>query len=322
MQKGITPIISVILLLLVAISITGFAFIFFGRAAETASQQAETELEHQASAIGERFAIESADRNKVYIRNLGTGELKNLNFYVNDVQVNSNNPAIPPNAIGEVILDDAQLAMLPDPAELRVTSLGYSDRINENFYGKYTIAYWKFDEAGGGTVTDSSGNGNDGTISGSVGWPSGRYGTALDFDAADEFALKDWADFNIADYTIQFWMRADTVSAGWRDMVTIASESGRFHLDQPDNSIVWYDVDGTGSLDSNVVPVAGRWYHVTGTHQGNTIKIYVDGAPKSTKTAGASTGSSQLKVGTEAEIFDGQIDEVRILNVPRSMAVA
>jgi len=40
------------------------------------------------------------------------------------------------------------------------------------------IAYWKFDEKTGTTASDSSGNSNDGLISGAT-WTAGKIGNAL-----------------------------------------------------------------------------------------------------------------------------------------------
>ena len=43
------------------------------------------------------------------------------------------------------------------------------------------VAHWTFDEGSGAVVTDSSGNGNDGTIVNNPAWISHAGGGALDF---------------------------------------------------------------------------------------------------------------------------------------------
>ena len=47
-------------------------------------------------------------------------------------------------------------------------------------------AMWLFDEGEGTTATDSSGNGNDGTIHGAT-WVDGKFGQALEFNGTDNW---------------------------------------------------------------------------------------------------------------------------------------
>ena len=47
-------------------------------------------------------------------------------------------------------------------------------------------ALWLFDEGEGTTATDSSGNGNDGTIHGAT-WVDGKFGQALEFNGTDNW---------------------------------------------------------------------------------------------------------------------------------------
>src|SRR4029453_19442437 len=48
------------------------------------------------------------------------------------------------------------------------------------------VAYWKFDEGSGTTVSDSSANGNTGTLVNGPLWTAGRVGNALFFDGIDD----------------------------------------------------------------------------------------------------------------------------------------
>jgi hypothetical protein len=101
MQKGISAVIAVILLLLITISITGIAFIFFSRTQQSVQNATEQQLQQQTSLLGTNFAIDGTSQNQVYIRNLGTNSLANLSFYVNNVPVNYIGPAsLAPNDVG------------------------------------------------------------------------------------------------------------------------------------------------------------------------------------------------------------------------------
>jgi flagellin-like protein len=157
-MKAITPIIGVILLILITISIVGVAFVFFSGLTTTVSEEAEGALEQQRTMIGAPFEIINVDKNQVLLRNSGTSTLSNPRFYVNNVEVGSSGPSIDSGKFGTFTLNDSQLAMLPDPAPLRVEAAGFSQEETVDFYSQHTVAYWKFDEGSGDTAYDSAAN--------------------------------------------------------------------------------------------------------------------------------------------------------------------
>ena len=165
-MKGITPIIAIILLLMITIALAGFAFVFFTSSVESAAQGGEQQLQQQIDIIGENFAVEAIDNNKVLIRNKGATELKNMKFYVLGKEISYVGPAvIKTGYIETFILNDSQLAMIPD-GTIKISSLGKSVEQPFDPYAASTAAYWKFDEGDGAIAHDSSGNGNDGKIYG------------------------------------------------------------------------------------------------------------------------------------------------------------
>ena len=60
------------------------------------------------------------------------------------------------------------------------------------------VAYWDFNEKGGDTATDSSGNGHDGKLMGDPKWTEdGYFGGALEFDQdGDEVNVPYHEDLN------------------------------------------------------------------------------------------------------------------------------
>ena len=72
-----------------------------------------------------------------------------MKFYVDNVKVNVIAPPaiIEPDRIGKFILNDSQLSMLPDPAILKITTLGQGDEKSVGFYTKFYVGYWNFDES-------------------------------------------------------------------------------------------------------------------------------------------------------------------------------
>ena len=70
------------------------------------------------------------------------------------------------------------------------------------------LAYWHFDENQGNVVSDSSGNGNNGTIHNmnENDWVSGVSGKALDFDGVDDYISMSndvWSE----EITLETWIK-------------------------------------------------------------------------------------------------------------------
>lgn len=90
-MKGITPVIAIILLLLITISMVGFAFIWFQRVAQTATTSSESQLTSQLNLQGQTVAIDNIDdtNNNVTLRHSGSvaTDTSRVSVYVNNVRV-------------------------------------------------------------------------------------------------------------------------------------------------------------------------------------------------------------------------------------------
>jgi len=73
-MKGITPIIAIVLLLMITISMAGFAFIWFQRIGSIALNATEAGITAQQQSAGKLIRIDNVDttNGKVTIRNIGT----------------------------------------------------------------------------------------------------------------------------------------------------------------------------------------------------------------------------------------------------------
>src|SRR3989344_2865569 len=83
-MKGIEAIIAVILLLLITISVVGFAFLFFSRIT-TAGQAAENQTTEQLIQFSKQIGIDAYNGSQVTIRNTGTSTIgaTEISIYVN-----------------------------------------------------------------------------------------------------------------------------------------------------------------------------------------------------------------------------------------------
>src|SRR3989338_7172640 len=70
-MKGITPVIAIILLLLITISMVGFAFVWFQRVASTATQATDEQLTAQLNKQAQQIKLEGASGTTVTLRSNG-----------------------------------------------------------------------------------------------------------------------------------------------------------------------------------------------------------------------------------------------------------
>ena len=137
MQKGITPVIAVILLLLITISMVGFAFTWFSRVAQTATEQTEKQLESDLARQGKKVAIDNLQPStelaagSVSVRNIGTSNIVagDVKLYINNVaQEGCNNLILAAGAIGSCAIT-ANTCNDASGLSARVTSPGNQDQV-------------------------------------------------------------------------------------------------------------------------------------------------------------------------------------------------
>ncbi|MFH1725517.1 MAG: Ig-like domain-containing protein [Elusimicrobiota bacterium] len=151
------------------------------------------------------------------------------------------------------------------------------------------VALYSFDEGSGMTAADGSGNGNDGSISGSPVWAGGVAGGALQFSGDDQITVPHSESLGMTEaVSVETWVRPDTYSCGdtYRIIYKFSTD-GRWdgwNLDLKCSS---------GLLRVELVDMAGKRYlyysdrpvpvnvfsHVAFTWDGGSVKFYIDGEP-------------------------------------------
>ncbi len=122
MPKGITPVIAIVLLLMVTVAIAGGAFVFLSSTFRGASQTTGEQMESQLKKMSGRFAIDNIDKNRAYLRNTGTTEINDIQFYVDSVKVSATGPAsLQPGATEAFTLSYAEMPVA-DELGLKVSS--------------------------------------------------------------------------------------------------------------------------------------------------------------------------------------------------------
>ncbi len=202
------------------------------------------------------------------------------------------------------------------------------------------VGHWKFNEGSGMTAADSSGTGNNGTLTGTPTWSTGKLGQALDFDghgSGDYVSVPNHSSINFGasqNFTISAWVKSTEASNSYPAIVhKLANPGGiRTSWDLVMDSVssykpmfevwvsnVFYQVTGPTPIND------GAWHHVVGMRQGSTIFLYQDGVfAGSLSASSASLAHTQpLRIGaddTGDSEMDGQIDDVRIYNRALSLS--
>ena len=83
------------------------------------------------------------------------------------------------------------------------------------------VAAYAFNEGTGTTVYDSSGNGNNGTITNATWTTAGKYGDALVFNGTNALVtIPDSASLHLTTgMTLEAWVNPSTVTSAWRDVI-------------------------------------------------------------------------------------------------------
>ncbi len=192
------------------------------------------------------------------------------------------------------------------------------------------VAAYSFDEGAGTTVSDASGNGHTGTISGAT-WATGQFGNALSFNGTSNWVTV--ADANDLDLgtgmTVSAWVNPSVLS-GWRTVIMKERPNGlSYVLYGYDNAPRPAAYVNTGGSDIAAIGTGGlslnTWTHLAATYDGAILRLYVNGNQVGSGSVSGTmvASTSPLRIGGNApwgEYFAGLIDEVRIYNRALSAA--
>ncbi|MCD4734740.1 MAG: Ig-like domain-containing protein, partial [Bacteroidales bacterium] len=184
-----------------------------------------------------------------------------------------------------------------------IDSLSFSHVNGQKFSGFYSSESWDF----------------------GIGEIYGSAGTTLNFDGSDDYveiADDDSLDLTM-NYTIEAWIKP--ASFGHLDGIISKYQSSGAHgyylrfLSASPYSGISFD----GMSTASGILTTGEWYHIVGVNDNGTRKLYINGE-KQSLTGTANTvlkNNNPVRIGVDysSRYFHGDIDEVRIWNVPLSL---
>lgn len=188
-------------------------------------------------------------------------------------------------------------------------------------------AWYEADESFGTTLNDSSGNGNNATLSGTTGWTTGVDGNALSLSGG-RANLPNNITGGLDDFTIATWFYLDSKGAWSRVFDFGSGTAANMFLTPAAGSTTGplrfaITTSGGGGEQQLNGPTlsTGQWYHVAITQAGNLGTMYLNGSPVATNN-GMTLSPADLgftfqnwlgdsQYGADPALF-GRIDEFRI----------
>ena len=199
---------------------------------------------------------------------------------------------------------------------------------------EHTIALWLFNEGGGDTVADSSGNGHSGVFSGSPEWVDARYGNGLRFpgDASGYVVVESSPLFEVEELTIEALVKVEEATGTWQGIfakqqagctnrnygIWVHNTNNVFHAQIGANGGCEYDINGTTVITDD------EWHYLAFTFDGEMGRIYVDSVLENETPYNAPPFFSDdpITIGVpnldNANGLKGVIDEFRVSNIART----
>ena len=219
---------------------------------------------------------------------------------------------------------DAHTATLLSNGHVLVTGGdGHDPSSAELFIPSSLVAYWPAE----GNANDAAGD-NDGIVGNGATFAPGKVGQAFSFDGVNDYiALSNQPNLS-AGFTFSAWVNFEEVK--FYNQQTVFNNNQFFMRkedwgDFSERTRISIFVELTGGLvepraRSTTTLEAGTWYHVAGTWDGRSLRIYVNGdlEGKSFRIGTLTPATVQARIGQGQEMgvagnpFSGLIDEIKI----------
>ena len=167
--------------------------------------------------------------------------------------------------------------------------------------------YLPFDENGGKTAEDMSGNGNDGSLEGDVAWVEGVNGSAVEVSdgAADNFvsvpnddSLNPTETMSIVAWCLMSTMPDDNNSIITKaDTWMLHTSNWRGGGDPVEwEPLFWTPAFVAWQTTASATVALNEWHHIAGVYDGSTVLTYLDGEEVGSFDQSGSLATSNVDV--------------------------
>lgn len=184
------------------------------------------------------------------------------------------------------------------------------------------VGIWLFDDGGGTTAMDSSGNNNHGTIVNAPIWIDGRFGGALGFDGTGNCVNTGKKLLNgVREFTVVAWVKPGNITSNRIGLIG-QNDSPEFGFINPTTVALWTPTAGINNNPYEHPP--GEWHHVAAVASREFTKVYIDGNPTTKNGRWSNHGRSDFNVNIggcgvwdgNGNWFTGAMDEVGLFHAP------
>ena len=178
-------------------------------------------------------------------------------------------------------------------------------------------------------VTDSSGKGNNGTLTGGATYGTGKYNNECKFDGVNDYVnIPHSASLNLSQFTMSAWVNLTTVDATDRLLMGKLGSFGLFVTSSNPSclsGIRSFFIDAAAGVQSAcyILPItAAISVFVAASYDGDSLHIYYNGALATSQSVGGTiqTNTNPFTIGGRSggDFLLGGIDNVRLYNYARN----
>src|SRR5438067_2475607 len=185
------------------------------------------------------------------------------------------------------------------------------------------VSWWPADN----TAADIQGH-HDGSWQGTAAYGGGEVGTAFSFngDPANYVLVQPDTSLDLTVFTVDAWVYPTAVApAQWILNKGAQATLANYDLALTDTNRAEINFDaptvGHQSVDSTDPIPLNAWTHITGTYDGTTLKLYINGVPNNSQVFGTTPSATgqPITIGVRNVSpvqypFNGLIDEVEVFD--------
>jgi len=199
--------------------------------------------------------------------------------------------------------------------EVRLYNRALSDAEVAQLYGGSSggpIGYWPFDEGAGTIATDTSGGGHNGKVNGAS-WIAGEKNSALSFNGSTSDVVTSPISLTNT-FSVSAWVNSVGSQGAYSRIAETQYNTGLYlGVNASGTQYKWIVNNGAGAKGTcgqafgcaEGGTITAGWHLVTGTYDGTTGRLYVDGTLVAADTFSCNSSSTLVE-------FAGQIAQDRL----------
>ena len=194
------------------------------------------------------------------------------------------------------------------------------------------LARYEFQADTGGTVLDSSPNGNHAICTPGLTCPSftvddGQPPGAYDFAGNGNYVeLPNESAFDFTtQFTVSLWMKSADAGNAWAQLIGKGDSAWGIERQLSTNNLSFTTfAPSADNLVGSTNVFDGQWHHIAAVYDGSKKSLYVDGAVDAQEAYAAtlSTNNINVRLGFNTEYttgqYDGLLDDIRVYDRPLS----